>query len=412
MNDKWLVKEGKEWVKEGIITEEQYNKILSKYPDSHSKRGTGLLPVFASILIGLGILSFIASNWDGISPPFRLVLLIAVLIAFYTVGHNRLERGNPALGRGLITLGIVSFGAGIILIGQTFHFVSYDARTFVIWSIPALLYLYLLRGKLLFFVSFALLTGGQLYALSEFSSYSYMILILFAIGLGCFVYTSKEKLLTWFFAGGLVLHLFFYALTLEDHWVWLVVILVGLYTAAEGLKENLASPLRFFTAAAAFITSLILYFTLTNTSSSLDYPDPVWFGIIFVLLFAAAFFIKMKSGTLTSFLKMGVLLVPWFYLSPFIGEFSAGIIYLIASFLFSGFVLSEGYQKEERSLINWGIILFLLVTFIAYINLAWSFMPKSLFFLIGGILLLALYFFLQKKKRNVLEEGGDSHEEK
>ncbi|MDM5197662.1 GDYXXLXY domain-containing protein [Fictibacillus enclensis] len=73
-------------------------------------------------------------------------------------------------------------------------------------------------------------------------------------------------------------------------------------------------------------------------------------------------------------------------------------------------LLSEGYRTEQRYQINWGIILFLLVTFIAYINLAWSFMPKSLFFLIGGILLFALYFFLQKKKKDVLEERGTPHE--
>ncbi|MCK6255848.1 DUF2157 domain-containing protein [Fictibacillus sp. KIGAM418] len=412
MSDKWLIKEGKTWVQDGIITEEQYKQILSKYPDGHSKQGIGLIPVFASILIGLGILSFIASNWDGISPLYRLVLLIAVLSVFYTAGHVRLKKGNPVLGRAFIALGIASFGAGLILLGQTFHFVSYDARTFIIWSVPALLYLYLFRGKLLFFISFAILTGGQLYALSEFSSYSYVILILFAIGLGWFVSASKDKLLTWFFSAGLVLHLVLYALTLEDNWLWLIVILIGLYAAAEGLNQNLASPLRFFTTGAAFITSLLLYFFLTNTASSLDYPDPLWFGIIYILLFAAVISLIMKKGTFSSFLKTGLLFFPWFYFTFLIGEFTAGIIYLISAFLFSGLLLTEGYQKEERSQINWGIILFLIVTFIAYINLAWSFMPKSLFFLIGGILLFALYFFLQKKKRDVLEEGGDSHEKK
>ncbi|MDN4526972.1 DUF2157 domain-containing protein [Fictibacillus fluitans] len=413
MNDQWLEKEGKKWVEESIISEDQYRLILAKYEDNHSQRGIGLIPIFASILIGLGILSFIAANWGGITPPFRLALLIAVLCICYGLGHTFLQKGKQALGHSFIALGIASFGASLILLGQTYHFVSYDARTFIIWSLPALIYLYFLKGRLLFFLTFAILTGGQIYTLTEFSSYSYLLLILFGLGLGWFALNEKNRLFTRFFAAGFVLHLVFLAGTLNENWLWLVVILLGVYSLSEWLESILRSSLKFFASAAAFGVNLVLYFSLTNAPpETMEYPEPLWFLIVFILLAAFLIYSRMKAGTLSAVLKSGILFIPWFYLATFTGNVAVGILYLIVAFLFSGLLLSEGYRTEQRYQINWGIILFLLVTFIAYINLAWSFMPKSLFFLIGGILLFALYFFLQKKKKDVLEEGGIHHEKK
>ncbi|KSU84075.1 Uncharacterized membrane protein [Fictibacillus enclensis] len=413
MNDQWLEKEGKKWVAENIISEEQYRLIVAKYKDNHSQRGIGLIPIFASILIALGILSFIAANWSGITPPFRLILLIAVLCTSYGLGHIFLQKGKEALGHSCIGLGIASFGASLILLGQTYHFVSYDARTFIIWSVPALIYLYFLNGRLLFFLTFAILTGGQIYAQTEFSSYSYVLLILFGLGLGWLALNEKNRLYTRFFAAGFILHLVFLAGTLDENWLWLIVILLGVYSLSEWLDQGLGSSLKFFASAAAFGINLVLYFTLTNTpSDTFDYPEPLWFLLIFILLAAFLIYSRMKKGTLRALLKSGILFIPWFYLSTFTGNLAVGILYLIVAFVFPGLLLSEGYRTEQRYQINWGIILFLLVTFIAYINLAWSFMPKSLFFLIGGILLFALYFFLQKKKKDVLEERGTPHEKK
>ncbi|SDN36921.1 Uncharacterized membrane protein [Fictibacillus solisalsi] len=413
MNDQWLEKEGKKWVAENIISEEQYRLIVAKYKDNHSQRGIGLIPIFASVLIGLGILSFIAANWSGITPPFRLILLIAVLGICYGLGHAFLQKDKEALGQSFIGLGLATFGASLILLGQTYHFVSYDARTFIIWSVPALIYLNFLRGRLLFFLTFAILTGGQIYTLTEFSSYSYVLLILFGLGLGWFVLNEKNRLYIRFFSAGFILNLGFLAGTLDENWLWLIVILLGVYSLSEWLEQGLGSSLKFFASAAAFVINLVLYFTLTNSSSDpFDYPEPLSFLLIFILLAAFLIFSRMKKGTLPALIKSGILFSPWFYLSIFIGNLAVGILYLIVAFVFSGLLLSEGYRTEQRYQINWGIILFLLVTFIAYMNLAWAFMPKSLFFLIGGILLFALYFFLQKKKKDVLAERRTQHEKK
>ena len=60
---------------------------------------------------------------------------------------------------------------------------------------------------------------------------------------------------------------------------------------------------------------------------------------------------------------------------------------MIALFVFSLQLLWRGYAEEWRAKINWGTVLFLLSTLVAYGKLTWDFMDKSLFFILGGVLM-------------------------
>ena len=57
-----------EWVKEGIITEEQEQK-LTAWLDARQSRFPGMmfwLSLLAGLLVGLGTLLIIAHNWDNL----------------------------------------------------------------------------------------------------------------------------------------------------------------------------------------------------------------------------------------------------------------------------------------------------------------------------------------------------------
>jgi len=73
-------------------------------------------------------------------------------------------------------------------------------------------------------------------------------------------------------------------------------------------------------------------------------------------------------------------------------------------FLFSLYVLWRGYSEEWRMKINIGTVLFIATTMIAYFKLTWSFMDKSLFFIIGGVLLLLLGWLLNRRRQIFLTE--------
>lgn len=412
MNKRWMKREGQMWVEEKIITSEQLDLIVARYPDTKEQsKFTGILPVLASILIAIGILSFIASNWGEISPLARLALLITVMIGFYTAGDRLLKKGNETLGTSLNLLGIVSFGASIILLGQTFHLSAVDARLFVFWSLPAVFYLLRDRNKLYFLLLAALTIGGQLYSLGEFESFSYLLFAIFLFSVGGFVFLYPRTLETWLFTIGLSAQVFMFIIVENVNLLWFLLFGFALYTAGFWVKKSVFK--QSFTRIGTIIGFAFaygLYFSLTNEfTSDFELPGIVFYVPVFLVILALSLFVKRQENLYMHIWEL-LIFIPFFYLVEVTDSLAAGLIYLIVMFVYSGFMLAAGYRNENRSQINFGIVLFLLVCLMGYFNLAWSFMPKSVFFLIGGILLFILNAFLQRKKRQILENGGPHHE--
>ncbi|XJZ27804.1 DUF2157 domain-containing protein [Bacillota bacterium Lsc_1132] len=64
-----------------------------------------------SILVGAGILSFIASDWAEIGKPIKFLLIIGLYIVCNFAGF-KLEQHDPKTSKSLYYLGILVFGAG------------------------------------------------------------------------------------------------------------------------------------------------------------------------------------------------------------------------------------------------------------------------------------------------------------
>jgi uncharacterized membrane protein len=412
MNQKWMRQEGQKWVEEKIITSDQLDLIVSRYPDSKEQnKFTGILPVLASILIAIGILSFIASNWSEIPPLARLSLLIVIMISFYLAGDKFLKKGNETLGISLNLLGIVTFGASIILLGQTFHLTAEDARLFVFWSLPAVFYLFRDRHKLYFLLLAVLTIGGQLYSMGEFDNFSYLLFAIFLISIGGFVYLYPRTLETWLFTIGLSAQVFLLTIVEDVNLLWFLLFGLALYTAGLWVDKSVFKhSFKRIGSLIGFSFAYGLYFTLTNDFlSDFEFPNAVFYLPVLIIIFALVILANRKENLYLPAWDL-LIFIPYFYLVKVTDPLLAGLLYLIIMFVYSGFMLAEGYRNENRSQINFGIVLFLLVCLMGYFNLAWDFMPKSVFFLIGGILLFILNSFLQRKKKQILKNGGPHHE--
>ncbi len=412
MNKKWMRNEGQKWVEDKIITDEQLDLIVARYPDTNDKRKvTGILPVLASILIGIGILSIIASNWGEISPLARLSLLIVIMLGFYYTGERNLKNSNATLGTSLNILGIISFGASIILLGQTFHLNAVDARLFVFWSLPAVYYLFRDRHKLYFFLLFVLTVGGQLYSLNEFQSFSYLLLVIFLICIGGYVFLYPRTLESWLFTSGLSLQALMFVIVQDINFLWFFLFGFALFTAGLWVEKKVfKQPFNRLGTLIGFGFAYGLYFMLTNDfSSDFELPAPYVFLPILIVILALSIIGKRRENLYMHAWEL-LIFVPFFYLVKVADPLLVGLVYLLVMFVYSGFKLAQGYRNENRSQINFGIVLFLLVCLMGYFNLAWSFMPKSIFFLLGGILLFILNAFLQRKKMQILKNGGPHHD--
>lgn len=180
--------------------------------------------------------------------------------------------------------------------------------------------------------------------------------------------------------------------------LWMFIPAMSLYVLGDWLEERRggyalqSAPL---TAAYIFGVYMVLFPGEWKDGMMEQLrPEPLFYIGALVLLFAVSLAGKMKNGKAQSAFEW-VLLVPFIYMPSGIE-----LLYLLSLFFFSLYVLWCGYAQEWRFKINFGTLLFICSTLVAYGKLTWDFMDKSLFFIIGGMILLGLGWFLNRRKKN------------
>jgi LPXTG-motif cell wall-anchored protein len=399
-----IQKEGRRWTESGIITPAQFEQILGLYTDK--KHAIGLVPILGSILVGLGILSFMAANWQDIPQWLRLFMIMAAMAGFYWGGERMLSRDHEKLGIALISLGLVSFGAGIILIAQMFHMQAYDAVSWIVWGTAGMLLTYLYRSRYLYLISLLLFSVAQMYSIFQFQEFSYTTLAMVLVGLGYFTWQRKDALLAWLLCISLIAQAIMLVSINDWKFLWVFIPIMLLYTFGDWIKNrDFAAPFQSAAWIAAYVFDLFIVFFAGKSSvfgrweTLLAQVLP--FILISAVIFAVSMFLKAKAGRASTgfeWIVMPLLL----YVTEYVD-----VLYLFILFFFSLYILWRGYVEEWRYKINLGTVLFLLITMTAYGKLAWNFMDKSFFFIIGGILLLTLSWFLGRRRKQFLNDSKE-----
>ena len=145
-NNPWLQGEIAQWVREGLISDEQAARLRARYPII-GKAPREPLPwgkvIFSALGVGvfaLGVILFFAYNWQGMHRYAKLAVIgIGLLTAHGAAGWlRRGDRHDPALAESLQLLGTLLFGAGIWLVAQIYHFEVYYPNGFLLWALAAL----------------------------------------------------------------------------------------------------------------------------------------------------------------------------------------------------------------------------------------------------------------------------------
>jgi LPXTG-motif cell wall-anchored protein len=400
--------EGRRWTELGIITPAQFEQILGLYTDK--KHAIGLVPILGSILVGLGILSFMAANWQDIPQWLRLFMIFAAMAGFYWGGERMLSRDHEKLGIALISLGLVSFGAGIILIAQMFHMQAYDAFSWIVWGSAGMLLTYLYRSHYLYMISLILFSVAQIYSITEFHEFSYMTLAMVLVGLGYFTWKRKDALLAWLLCISLIAQAIMLVSINDWKFLWVFIPVMLLYTLGDWIKNReFAAPFQSAAWIAAYVFDLFIVYFAGKSSFFERWETMLAQALPFILIsaviFAVSMFLKAKAGRASTgfeWIVMPLLL----YVTEYVD-----VLYLLILFFFSLYILWRGYVEEWRYKINLGTVLFLLITMTAYGKLAWNFMDKSFFFIIGGILLLTLGWFLGRRRKQFFNDAkeGKNH---
>lgn len=176
-----------EWVREGIITDEQAEEILARYDESERRwpRVVLALSLVGAVLVFAGIALFLATNWQDLSRPARAGVLVAAPTLAYIGGIAGYDRNAPRIGHAMCILGAVLVGPSVFL------FDSLYALDFAVeWLVFAWLVVMLPTGHALgsrVGTAFGLILAAVLVAILEESaalavSIGSLGIVLFALG--------------------------------------------------------------------------------------------------------------------------------------------------------------------------------------------------------------------------------------
>ena len=142
------------WVRDGILSAENAEQLNQRYQlNQLEKESSGLLTAvlftLGSLLLGGGVISFVAAHWEELSVSVKVVFLFALLLAFHLTGYwLRFIRNSPRLGHALLFCGSLVFGANIGLMAQIFHLSGDWYRAYLAWGVGALVMAWAVRSWL------------------------------------------------------------------------------------------------------------------------------------------------------------------------------------------------------------------------------------------------------------------------
>jgi len=324
--------------------------MLSGYEVREKYNFVRVVLVIGSLLIGTGVLSFIAGNWSVLPNAVKFLMILLGVCLFYYAGWIS-EHSYPKTSKSLYYAGMLIYGAGIFLIGQMFHLDGDYRGAFLLWALGVIpLALYLKDKWLAVFASFLMLVYG--YVFDRWDPYPFVLW--FSIPLMYVLNETKfhSSRLLLFFMNALTL-LFLMAnlicFGLEYTWITAVLFITGLsmtFVAHSTYKEIF----QWQGAIVMGITGIIM--TLDNFWEEFGLQHPEGYGIGFSILFAAMTLYLVKKGILPA-------------------------IFLVCAIIFR-----------------------------YYVDFSFSFLPKSLFFVVGGLILLGFGYWFERKRR----EGKPHHD--
>ena len=381
-------KQIKEWLESGTITQEQAQKMLAdvdqKSKEERSNKFIVAISTIGAILLGIGAILFVASNWREIPDLMKVLILLGSTFGAYYLGYLfKYDKKNlPKVGVSLFFLGALLFGASIFLIAQIYHINANAHSLVLIWLIGVLPLVYAFRSEpiaalssLLFFIWTFLFVG-----IKEF--YHIPIILMFSGAL--------------LFSFG------------------------GLHYYKKQLSR-VARIFRIFGIKVVMLSLFLLTFSLFSTqndgiifgifANELNYSQITFpivllsivsiIGLVVNLLFNPS---QSKTNSFESGAALGLL---GFTLLFFFFPAESNVYTVIYNLLFAGltiFLIYIGYQRSDIKIVNIGIFWLSVFIFAKYFDFFWDLMDRSLFFIVGGLILVLGGIAMERKRRQIKED--------
>jgi uncharacterized membrane protein len=155
--------------------------------------------ILGGILLGAGVLLFVAAHWDEVSPIERLVLVVGMLAVLHLGAVFAGERFH-AMATALHGVGTIAAGAAIAMVGQIFNMQEHWPAAILLWALCAAAGWWWLRDQFqqvcLMLLAPAWLISEWTYRASVYHGQEVylarMIAVLAVVYLTAFVHTRKQ----------------------------------------------------------------------------------------------------------------------------------------------------------------------------------------------------------------------------
>ena len=138
------------WVEQGLLTRPQLERALAPQPAQPSggewrQALDRLLALYGSLLLALGVIFFLAFNWDELHRFAKLVLALGALSGF--AGAALFLPAGSALYRAVLLGAALSTGGLLALVGQTYQTGADIWQLFAAWAALMLPWVWLSRSR-------------------------------------------------------------------------------------------------------------------------------------------------------------------------------------------------------------------------------------------------------------------------
>ena len=386
------------WESDGIITAEQGQAIRARYspaelvPKTVRSQGrlvTGL-SIIGAVLVGLGVILFFASNWDGIDRWPKLAMILGAILFAHGLGfYLYYYRDHRRVGSAMVLLACLIYGAGVHLMGQVYNVDVNDPRLMLFWFLGVFPLVYIVKSQPIQFLGLALFFLALGFRLPDWiddvsrgeavlGASLFLVLGLFVLAVGrmkdeiTFLrpYSEVFQLVGLITALGSV-----FVLTFKD--------VFDSFDKGVYIQGETELGFRILIGAAGALTlALVIAAAWLHRRSGKGFALNGIEGVAIAVLLAAAFMvITVDTG--------GEVL----YAVVFNAIFAVALLGVLVS----------GYLRGREAWVNIGLIFISINIFARYFEYSWDLLDGSLIFAAAGVILLLGGYLVERGRQKMLE---------
>ncbi|MBK6947872.1 MAG: DUF2157 domain-containing protein [Haliscomenobacter sp.] len=431
---RWLFQQLPEWVEEGFVSEAQAGALRRRYaPDTQDSTGLQLgviaIGIVGALLIGGGVVSIIAYNWEYLSRDWQTAIsFLPVILGLVLYGYVFFKKRNSLVWKESGSAVLMLFlGATISLISETYHLTGTADAFLKPWLLLSIPLLYLLNSSL---SAIIYLIGATAWALqvSRPETVGFWGFLVMAIPhLAYNFYRAGEwirkHLLAWAFMISWAFGWFASTVSGLSEYImvgtglWLSVFCLLSAVLFPSGRIMVRQPFLLFGLAGMFIMGIICAygtkvpgFHLGGLWGDMEYP--FWaamtnFAVLVILALAwiVLGWIHWKSigFSLESALLFGFPLVLALYVAFTDGQ-EKDLLAIILANLYGLAIgvayLREGIRSNNLLDLNIGMLFILALALTRFFDAEWSLIVKGVAFILLGIAFLLANLYIAKRRVN------------